>query len=89
MYTLHVYTKTSGKIILRNVEEFTAGDLYFFVRYANGTSLSVSRKDILYVDRKLRSGNYKRVLLKEYSVLRKKKMSRYNKNVDTKPTSRV
>ena len=74
MYSLNVFTK-SGKLILRNVEEYVGGNLYFYARYSDGKTVTIPREEIINVKRKLKNGGFRDIKMKQFNFVKKKRGS--------------
>jgi len=62
MADLKLNTKT-GIINFENVNEFASSFNYFFVRLKNGKTISLERSNIYLIERKTKTGSYKKVKL--------------------------
>jgi hypothetical protein len=71
MYSLIVFTK-SGKLILRNIEEYVGGNLYFYARYNDGKTVTIPREEIINVKRKLKNGGFRDIKLKQFNFVKRR-----------------
>jgi hypothetical protein len=63
---LKLITTKNKDLQIPDVEEFTAGKKYFYVRREDGQTLSISRNVIINAYRKTLEGIYKKIYLKQF-----------------------